>query len=117
MNRQNTVKIHTAKIDNHIKVIALDVDEESLQFALDYGEVGYPYPYIRIDEAVAALKTHEPRTDSSRVAFIEGQRYDVQCTQGIWYIYDNETKESVLSEFDTWTQAVDALMDMQEGAL
>lgn len=114
MNTQHTVKIHDAQIDSHIPVIALDSDNA---IQIDYYGAFGTGPYIRCDELFAALKAHEPRTDADRVKFVESGRYDVMCTRGDWYIYDNVLKESVLGtngDFDSWREAVDALMDLVE---
>lgn len=57
-----------------------------------------------------------PRTDSDRVAFINKGRYDIQFSPATETcdIYDNETKDSTLGDFDTWTEAVNALIDLEE---
>lgn len=111
MKKQNTIKIHTAKVDNHEMVVALD-SNNNLTFG-HYGEFGCG-PFVLAGELIASLKTCEPRTDGDRVKFVERGRYDIQCTQGQWYIYDNELKDSLLCDFGSWTEAVDALMDMEE---
>jgi len=109
----NKIKIHDATIDSYTPVIALDEDNNLV--IEHYGAFGTG-PYIRCDELLAGLKTYEPRTDADRVKFINRGRYDIQCTQGDWYIYDNEFRGSVLDEveFGSWTEAVDALMDLEE---
>ena len=112
MNKKNTVKIHDAKVDNHTPVVALG-DDNNLAVE-HYGCFGTG-PYIRCDELIAALKAHEPRTDVDRVKFISQGRYDIDFYRsGTCTIYDNENKDSILGDFDSWTEAVDALMDMEE---
>jgi hypothetical protein len=57
-----------------------------------------------------------PRTDSDRVAFINKGRYDIDFSRAseTCDIYDNETASTVFEDFETWTEAVDALMDLHE---
>jgi len=57
-----------------------------------------------------------PRTDADRVAFIGKGRYDIQFSPAMETcdIYDNYAKECILGDFGSWTEAVDALMDLEE---
>ena len=108
-----TIKVKDAKIDNHTRVLALSRGGY-LGFH-EYGEIQTGH-YVLVDDIVSALEGHEPRTDADRVAFINQGRYDIEFSRamGTCSIYDNETRNSFVVEFSTWTEAVDYLMDMKE---
>lgn len=111
--KKNTVKIHTAQVDNYTPVIALDSDSN---LVIDhYGCFGTG-PYLRIDEVFATLKSHEERTDADRVNFIEDCAYEIHYAESIGHypLLDNEEVFAGGSNFRTWREAVDALMDMED---
>ena len=110
------VKPHTAEIDPHTWVVALADDSIEL---VQYGQVGAPFPYFLASELGKALDQAKPRTNDDRVEFISQGRYDVTCYgdgEQFYGVYDRVTKDSIFDEthFNTWTEAVDALMDMDE---
>lgn len=113
MDKQNTIKTHTAKVDNHTPVIALDSDGT---LVIDhYGRFGTG-AYLRLDEVFAELKTHEPRTDADRVNFMEDYSYEIQYSSSLGHypMLHNEEVFAGGSNFRTWREAVDALMDMED---
>ena len=59
------IEVSTAEIDPHTEVFALDVDDVSLQ-RLQYGEVGSPYPYVKVADVAKALEQKAPRSASLR---------------------------------------------------
>ena len=69
-----TIEVHTAEIDPHTEVFALDVDDASLQH-LKYGEVGSPYPYVKVADVAKALQPKTPRNDSDLLDLIDNQGY------------------------------------------
>lgn len=120
MDKQNTVKIHTAKVDNYTPVIALDEDS-NLAFG-HYGEFGCG-PYLRVDELMAALKTHEPRTAADHMALLDaGYTYcwyvTIPFTDNDKYIavFDPYGKQLTDSShfFQNLTEALDYVLDMEE---
>jgi len=108
-----TITVKDAKICNHTRVLALW--EGGCLGVYEYGEL-QAGNYVVVDDIVNALEAHKPRTDADRVAFISKGRYDIQFSPAMETcdIYDNETKDSILGDFGSWTEAVDALMDLEE---
>lgn len=119
MEKQKTVKIHTAEVDNHTPVIALDSDGN---LVIDhYGCFGTG-PYLRLDEVFAALKTHEARTAADHMALLDaGYTY-------VWYVttpftasdkyigvFDPNGNQLTDSShfFQTITEALDYVLDME----
>jgi hypothetical protein len=111
--KNKTVKTHTAKVDNYIPVIALDSNG---RLCLDYYGTFGTGAYLLEDEVVAALKTHEERTDEDRVNFMEDYAYEIQYSSSLGHypLLDNEEVFAGGSNFRTWREAVDALMDMED---
>ena len=68
------IEVHTAEIDPHTEVFALDVDDVSLQ-RLQYGEVGSPNPYVKVADITKALQPKPPRKDSDLLDLIDKKGY------------------------------------------
>ena len=73
-------------------------------------------PYITALQLKKVLESSRPRTDTDRIDFVDrSKRFQVDGDPGNFQIWDSEAKEFILGDyFDTWRQAVDALMDLEE---
>lgn len=122
----NTIKIHTEKIDPYTEVLALDANEGLSR--MQYGELGYPNPYLRVTEIRAALQDFKPRTYEDRFALLEkGYTYywfRAGGTKDSEYRYcgvcspSGQRLTGVEHAFETLTEALDYILDMEEqGAL
>jgi hypothetical protein len=122
----NTVKIHTEDIDPYTEVLALDANEGLSR--MQYGELGYPNPYLRVTEIRAALQEFKPRTYEDRFALLEkGYTYywfAAEGSTGSKHRYcgvsspEGQSLTGVSHAFETLTEALDYILDMEEqGAL
>ncbi len=122
----NTVKIHTENIDPYTEVLALDANEGLSR--MQYGELGYPNPYLRVTEIRAALQEFKPRTYEDRFALLEkGYTYywfAAEGSTGSKHRYcgvsspEGQSLTGVSHAFETLTEALDYILDMEEqGAL
>jgi len=122
----NTVKIHTENIDPYTEVLALDANEGLSR--MQYGELGYPNPDLRVTEIRAALQEFKPRTYEDRFALLEkGYTYywfAAEGSTGSKHRYcgvsspEGQSLTGVSHAFETLTEALDYILDMEEqGAL
>ena len=122
----NTVKIHTENIDPYTEVLALDANEGLSR--MQYGELGYPNPYLRVTEIRAALQEFKPRTYEDRFALLEkGYTYywfAAEGSTGSKHRYcgvsspEGQSLTGISHAFETLTEALDYILDMEEqGAL
>jgi len=124
----NTVKIHTEEIDAHAEVLALDIHEHLRR--MQYGELGHPFPYLRVTEIREALERFKPRTAEDRFALLErGYTFywfsaEGDCT-GKVHRYCSVSSPSgqkltdITHGFESLKEALDFVLDMEEhqGAL
>ena len=121
----NTVKIHTEDIDPYTEVLALDANEGLSR--MQYGELGYPNPYLRVTEIRAALQEFKPRTCEDRLRYWRSYTYywfRAGGTKDSEYRYcgvcspSGQRLTGVEHAFETLTEALDYILDMEEqGAL
>jgi len=122
----NTVKIHTENIDPYTEVLALDANEGLSR--MQYGELGYPNPYLRVTEIRSALQEFKPRTYEDRFALLEkGYTYywfAAEGSTGSKHRYcgvsspEGQSLTGVSHAFETLTESLDYILDMEEqGAL
>ncbi len=121
----NTVKIHTENIDPYTEVLALDANEGLSR--MQYGELGYANPYLRVTEIRAALQEFKPRTYEDRFALLEkGYTYYWFAAEGSTGKHkycgvsspEGQSLTGVSHAFETLTEALDYILDMEEqGAL
>lgn len=122
----NTIKIHTEKIDPYTEVLALDANEGLSR--MQYGELGYPNPYLRVTEIRAALQEFKPRTYEDRFALLEKGYtfywFSAEGSAGSKHRYcgvsspEGQSLTGVSHGFETLTEALDYILDMEEqGAL
>ena len=119
----NKVEIHTEKIDKYIEVLGLDA-KGSLR-RMQYGELGYPHPYLSVREITEALKAHKPRTAEDRFALLErGYTFywfsaEGECT-GKVHRYCSVSSPSgqkltdITHGFESLKEALDYILDMEE---
>ena len=113
------IKPQIDTIDTHTRVVTLHDNGNDLEL-LQYGEIG-DLPYFTEAALAYALKVAKPRTNDDRVEYPSNGRYDVQVhrrngNRVDWIAWDNEEREYMFgdTEFGSWIEAVDALMDQDE---
>ena len=113
------IKPQIDTIDTHTRVVTLHDNGNDLEL-LQYGEIG-DLPYFTEAALAYALKVAKPRTNDDRVEYLSNGRYDVQVhrrngNRVDWIVWDNEEREYMFgdTEFGSWIEAVDALMDQDE---
>ena len=119
------IEVHTAEIDPHTEVFALDVDDVSLQ-RLQYGEVGSPNPYVKVADVTKALQPKSPRTDQERMDLIDNEGYTYCyhiCSGAITgrahrsvalFSPSGQQLTDSTHAFETLREALDFVLDMEE---
>jgi hypothetical protein len=123
----NEIKVSTEQIDPHTEVFALDVDDVSLQ-RLQYGEVGSPYPYVKVADVAKALEQKAPRSDSDLLDLIDNQGYtycffasEGEVTKNkhrcvAIYSPNGQQLTGVAEGFETVREALGYVLDMEEAS-
>ena len=119
------IEVHTAEIDPHTEVFALDVDDVSLQ-RLQYGEVGSPNPYVKVADVTKALQPKPPRKDSDLLDLIDKKGYTYTffaCSGAITgrahrfvalFSPSGQQLTDSTHAFETLREALDFVLDMEE---
>jgi hypothetical protein len=113
------IKIHTEETDNYRQVIGLDLSDNVA--IMQYGELGYPNPYIVVEEVGAALEVADLTYDD-RFRYIQDNQLSID------YMYDldgeldyihvsNRAGATLCGEverLDDLREVIDYLIDMDE---
>jgi hypothetical protein len=102
------VNIHT-EAPSDISTPVIVRKEFGLHFCL-YSEV-QGQPYLLEWELSEALKDHIIHTDENRIAIIEKKKLEVIHISSGWCVCNDEGIDLFDTSFDTWREAVDAVID------
>ena len=109
MTMKKSIIIHTEPCDPHTPVIVRN--KYGLQFC-KYGEIGEG-AYFLEHELADALKSYIPHTDTDRINLLEKLNYEVKRLKSGYYILDDDNEEVFPDVFfDTWREAMDAVIDL-----
>ena len=113
------IKVHTKEIDSHRHVIGIDLDNNVSM--MQYWELGYPNPYVVVEEVGAALEVADLTFDK-RFNYIQDNQLNIEYMYDLDgeldYIHVSTNAGSTLcGEVERLTdlrEVIDYLIDMDE---
>lgn len=116
MKREIEIHVRGNEDDHTTEVLFLD-DSETRVETCCHSDLEPGDPYIMGDDYIALVKSCQPRTNESRIAFLEREPFYVSKTGVKTYYAMNSTTgcQSLPVPFDTWESCVDAMIDAHEG--
>jgi hypothetical protein len=103
------ITVHTEPCDPHTPVIVRN--KYGIQFC-KYGEVGEGAYFLEW-ELADVLKSYIPYTDTDRIDLLEKLKFEINRVPSGYYVMDDDNEDVFPGDlfFDTWREAMDAVID------